>query len=41
MYWPDKLVSEIKEKYKDVIASGKPLIIRDEKQHQGVFMLGR
>ena len=40
MYWPDKLVSEIKEKYKDVIASGKPLIIRDEKTASGRVHVG-
>ncbi len=40
MYWPDKLVSEIKEKYKDVIASGKPLVIRDEKTASGRVHVG-
>jgi lysyl-tRNA synthetase class 1 len=40
MYWPDKLVSEIKEKYKDVIASGKPLIVRDEKTASGRVHVG-
>lgn len=40
MYWPDKLVSEIKEKYKDVIASGKSLVIRDEKTASGRVHVG-
>ncbi len=40
MYWPDKIVNEVKEKYKDVIASGKPLIIRDEKTASGRVHVG-
>ena len=40
MYWPDKLAAEIKEKYKDVIASKKPLIIRDEKTASGRVHVG-
>lgn len=40
MYWPDKLVAEIKDKYKDVIAKGTSLIIRDEKTASGRVHVG-
>ncbi|MEE8131696.1 MAG: lysine--tRNA ligase, partial [Candidatus Paceibacterota bacterium] len=40
MFWADKLVEEIKIKYKDKIDSKKPLIIRDEKTASGRIHVG-
>jgi lysyl-tRNA synthetase class 1 len=40
MYWPDKNVDEIIEKYRDQIANKKPLIIRDEKTASGRVHVG-
>lgn len=40
MYWPDKIVGEVTEKYKDKIAAQKPLIIRDEKTASGRVHVG-
>ncbi len=40
MYWADRIVDEILEKQKDVVAAGKPLIIRDEKTASGRVHVG-
>jgi lysyl-tRNA synthetase class 1 len=40
MYWADKLVDEILIKYKDKVAAGEPLIIRDEKTASGRVHVG-
>ncbi len=40
MYWGDKIADEIAIKFKDKIASGQPLIIRDEKTMSGRVHVG-
>ncbi|PJA88021.1 MAG: lysine--tRNA ligase [Candidatus Moranbacteria bacterium CG_4_9_14_3_um_filter_40_7] len=40
MFWTDKLVGEIKEKYTEKIKAGKPLVIRDEKTMSGRVHVG-
>jgi lysyl-tRNA synthetase class 1 len=40
MYWADRIVDEILEKEKDRVASGTPLIIRDEKTLSGRVHVG-
>lgn len=40
MFWSDRLVEEIKNKYSEKIKSGKPLIIRDEKTASGRIHVG-
>ena len=40
MFWADRLVEEIKGKYKEKIASKKALIIRDEKTASGRIHVG-
>lgn len=40
MYWPDKFVGEIEEKYKKLIAEKAPLVIRDEKTASGRVHVG-
>lgn len=40
MFWGDRIAQEIKEKYAEKIASGKPLIIRDEKTASGRVHVG-
>lgn len=40
MFWGDKLVDEILEKYKNKVAKGEPLIIRDEKTASGRVHVG-
>jgi len=40
MYWADKIVAEIKVKYKEKIGLGQPLVIRDEKAMSGRVHVG-
>jgi lysyl-tRNA synthetase, class I len=40
MYWVDKIVSEIEERYQEKIARGETLIIRDEKTLSGRVHVG-
>lgn len=40
MFWGDRILEEIEEKFKDVIKSGKPLIVRDEKTASGRVHVG-
>lgn len=40
MFWADKLVEEIKDRYAKKIKAGKPLIIRDEKTASGRVHVG-
>jgi lysyl-tRNA synthetase class 1 len=40
MYWADKIAADVKERYKDQIASKKPLIVRDEKTASGRVHVG-
>jgi len=40
MFWADKIVTRIKKDLKDQIASGEPLIIRDEKTASGRIHVG-
>jgi lysyl-tRNA synthetase, class I len=40
MYWADSIVQEVKTRYKDAIAQGKPIIIRDEKTASGRVHVG-
>ena len=40
MYWGDQLVEQIKNRFKDKISSGQPLIIRDEKTASGRVHVG-
>ena len=40
MFWADRLGNEIEQKFKEKIASGKPLIIRDEKTASGRVHVG-
>lgn len=40
MFWADRLVEDIKEHYKEKIAGGKPIIIRDEKTASGRVHIG-
>lgn len=40
MFWADKIAAEVKEKYKEKIESGKPLVIRDEKTASGRVHIG-
>lgn len=40
MYWVDKTVDEILEKYKDKISKNEPIIIRDEKTASGRVHVG-
>ncbi|MEI9966746.1 MAG: lysine--tRNA ligase [Candidatus Moraniibacteriota bacterium] len=40
MFWADRVVSEIKQKYQQKIASGEPLVIRDEKTASGRVHIG-
>lgn len=40
MFWADKIAEEIKRKYEKKIASGKPLVIRDEKTMSGRVHVG-
>ena len=40
MYWVDRITDEIIERYKDRIAAGQPIIIRDEKTMSGRVHVG-
>lgn len=40
MYWVDKTVDEILNKYKDKISKGEPIVIRDEKTASGRVHVG-
>jgi lysyl-tRNA synthetase, class I len=40
MFWADKIVEDIENKLKDKIASGEPLVIRDEKTASGRVHIG-
>jgi len=40
MYWADKIAGEIKDKYKEKINLGQPLVIRDEKTMSGRVHVG-
>lgn len=40
MFWADKIVEEIKQKYAEKIKSGAPLVIRDEKTASGRVHVG-
>ena len=40
MFWADDIAKQIKERYADKIASGKPIIIRDEKTASGRVHVG-
>lgn len=40
MYWADRITDEIVEKYKDKVAKGEPLVIRDEKTASGRVHVG-
>lgn len=40
MYWADRIVDEILEKQKNLVAAGKPLVIRDEKTASGRVHVG-
>ena len=40
MFWADKIVEEIKEKYQEKIQAGQPLVIRDEKTMSGRVHVG-
>ena len=40
MFWGDRIVSEIKNKYAKEIASGKKLVVRDEKTASGRVHVG-
>ncbi len=40
MFWADEIAEEVIRRYSDVIAAGKPLIIRDEKTASGQVHVG-
>ncbi len=40
MFWADRIVGDILEKKKDIVAQGKPLVIRDEKTASGRVHVG-
>jgi lysyl-tRNA synthetase, class I len=40
MFWADKIADAVVEKYKDVIASGLPIVVRDEKTASGRVHVG-
>ena len=40
MFWADKIADEVERRYKDVIDSGKPIIVRDEKTASGKVHVG-
>ncbi|MES3005596.1 MAG: lysine--tRNA ligase [Patescibacteria group bacterium] len=40
MYWADRITDEIVERYKDKVAKGQPLVIRDEKTASGRVHVG-
>ncbi|MFT7507827.1 MAG: lysyl-tRNA synthetase class 1, partial [Acidimicrobiales bacterium] len=40
MFWADKIADEVERRYKDVIDSGEPIIVRDEKTASGQVHVG-
>jgi len=40
MFWADKLADEVERRYKDVIAAGDPIVVRDEKTASGQVHVG-
>lgn len=40
MFWADKIANEVERRYEDVIKSGEPLVVRDEKTASGHAHVG-
>jgi lysyl-tRNA synthetase class 1 len=40
MFWADKIADEVERRYSDLIASGKPIVVRDEKTASGQVHVG-